>query len=188
MGVNRWYVNDDRIYDLEQQLLALEDAYNSAIEPYEAKITELERQLKAIKEQWAEAEMPYNKPEGNLSEALANIDGTSSEKKAVSGAISALKSAATGNIASVGSASPKTVSVSPVQSTGEQYSSLMSEMGVMLGAGGTVRDTTSYTNTSATTVYDYSGAISIAGITVKADPQTTTLADLIEEVGIYTER
>lgn len=181
-------VNDDRIYDLEQQLLALEDAYNSAIEPYEAKMTELERQLKAIEEQWAEAEMPYNKPEGNLSEALKKITGTDTEKKAVSETISALQSAATGNIASVGSASPKTVSVSPVQSTGEQYSSLLSEMGVMIGAGGTVRDTTSYTNTSATTVYDYSGAISIAGITVKADPQTTTLADLIEDVGIYTER
>jgi chromosome segregation ATPase len=109
--------NDDRIYDLEQQLLALEDAYNNAIEPYEAKMTELERQLRAIEEQWAEAEMPYNAPEDDLSRALANIGGTGAEKNAVSSAIKALQSVANGNYSSVAQAAAKTVSVAPTKST-----------------------------------------------------------------------
>jgi hypothetical protein len=61
-------------------------------------------------------------------------------------------------------------------------------MGVMLGAAPVTTDSASYTNTSNTsTVYDYSGSVSIGGITVSADPKTTTLADLVEEVGIYVE-
>lgn len=181
-------VNDDRIYDLEQQLLALEDAYNSAIEPYEAKMTELERQLKAIEEQWAEAEMPYDNPEGDLAQALANIQGSAAEKAAVANAVNELKDAASFNLSSVGKAVDKTVSVSPTQTTNEQYNAIMSDMGIMFGAGSKANSSNSYTNSNTSTIYDYSGAINIAGINVNADPKTTTLADLLEDVGIYTQR
>lgn len=181
-------VNDDRIYDLEQQLLALEDAYNSAIEPYEAKMTELERQLKAIEEQWAEAEMPYDNPEGDLAQALANIQGSAAEKAAVANAVNELKDAASFNLSSVGKAVGKTVSVSPTQTTNEQYNAIMSDMGIMFGAGSKANSSNSYTNSNTSTIYDYSGAINIAGINVNADPKTTTLADLLEDVGIYTQR
>ena len=181
-------VNNDRIYDLEQKLLALEDAYKTAIEPYETKMTELERQLDAFEEQWAEAEIPYNMPEGDLEKALENLGGEAADRDIVSALISSLKTGAEGNFSSVASASPKTVSVAATRTTNDVYNEILSEMGVLLGASSESAGSTSYTNSSNTnTVYDYSGSVSIGAITVAADPKTTTLADLIEDVGIYVQ-
>ena len=181
-------VNNDRIYDLEQKLLALEDAYKTAIEPYETKMTELERQLDAFEEQWAEAEIPYNMPEGDLEKALENLGGEAADRDVVSALISSLKTGAEGNFSSVASASPKTVSVAATRTTNDVYNEILSEMGVLLGASSESAGSTSYTNSSNTnTVYDYSGSVSIGSLTVAADPKTTTLADLIEDVGIYVQ-
>lgn len=180
--------NDDLIYDLEQQILAAEDAYNAAIEPLEKQVTELERQLKAIEEAWAEAEMPYTVPEDDLSKALSNIGGTSAELAAVKAAIESIKSASKTNLASTQNAASQTVSVSPTKSTQEQYGEILAEMGVLFGASNGSADTSSYNTSNVSTIYDYSGAITIGGITITGDPSDITLADLIDDIGIYVQR
>ena len=182
-------VNDDLIYDLEQQILAAEDAYNAAIEPLEKQMTELERQLKAIEEAWAEAELPYEIPEEDLTKALESIKGTAEEKAEVKRLIEQIKAAASSNLAGVSKPAAQEVQVSPTTSTQATYDSLFAEMGLLFGgSGSTLADTSSYSTSNVQNVYDYSGAISIGGITITGDPSQITLSDLVEEVGIYVQR
>ena len=181
-------VNDDRIYDLEQQILAAEDAYNAAIEPLEAKVQELERQLKAITEAWAEAELPYEKPEENLSEALGNIGGSADEKAEVKRLIELITSASQKNMETVPLPENKTVPIATTKSTADAYAELFDEMGVQFGSAPKMQtDTGAYTS-NVQTINDYSGAIHIGEITITADPKTVTLADLIDNIGIYVQR
>lgn len=180
--------NDDLIYDLEQQILAAEDAYNAAIEPLEKKMTELERKLKEFEEKWAEIELPFEEPEDSLGEAISNLEASSSEKSAIRDLLNSLSSTASSNLSSVAKPSAQTVTVLPTVPTQTQYDSLFAEMGLLFGGGGYASDTSSYSTSNVNTVYDYSGAISIGEITVTGDPSQITLADLIDDVGIYVQR
>lgn len=180
--------NDDLIYDLEQQILAAEDAYNAAIEPLEKKMTELERKLRDFEEQWAEIELPFEEPEDNLEEAISNLEASSEEKNAIQSILNSLSATGSANLSSVAKPSPQTIAVSPTQSTQSQYDALFAEMGLLFGGTAESVDASSYSTSNINTVYDYSGAIHIGEITVTANPNEITLADLIDDIGIYVQR
>lgn len=180
--------NDDAIYDLEQQIQAAEDAYNAAIEPFEAKMQELERKLKAFEEKWAEIELEQEKPEDDLGSAIDHLNASAEEKQAIRDLLNAMRDAGTESLTGVKPPTEQTVPVAPTQGTKAQYDALMAEMGVMFGGASAGTDAARYTTSNVSTVYDYSGAITINGFTVTRNPDTTTLSDLIDDIGIYVQR
>ena len=66
-------VNEDTIYDLQQQLRAIELKYEALIQPLEDQQEDSDRALAAIKNAWANAEeMRREHAEGNLNTAIAH--------------------------------------------------------------------------------------------------------------------
>lgn len=172
--------NEDRIYELEQQILKAEIAYEEAVRPLEDKIRELERALAAIEQMWADAEVPYNPPEGELSEALANIGGTDPERQAVLAVFEALRAK---NAVPV---RPNALGTIGGGSATGGMASLLGN-GLMFGVAAVKDGTNAYTKNSIVT-NDNSGAIYIGSVRVSGDPNTMTIADLISEAGIYVQR
>lgn len=175
--------NEDRIYELEQQLQALEDYYKAAMEPMEKQQKELERKLAAIEEQWAEAEMPYTKPEGNLSNALNNIGGSSAENSAVRDVLNA----AQGNAGASLSATAVKEMTAPftLEAAKAIQEAMYREYGILFGAAGSAGGSATAAAAQNNVVNNSGTTLIINGMTISGDLQTMTIGDLISDLGIY---
>lgn len=175
--------NEDRIYELEQQLQALEDYYKAAMEPMEKQQKELERKLAAIEEQWAEAEMPYIRPEGNLSNALDNIGGSSAENSAVRDALNA----AQGNAGASLSATAVKEMTAPftLEAAKAIQEAMYREYGILFGAVDSAGGSTAAAAAQNNVVNNSGTTLIINGMTISGDFKTMTIGDLISDLGIY---
>lgn len=176
--------NDDRIYELEQQLQALEDYYKAAMEPLEKQQKELERKLAAIEEQWAEAEMPYTKPEGNLSEALGKIGGTSSENQAVRDIVS--KAQGNGSDSLDQTKVGETLAPFTIAAAKAIQDAMYREYGIQFGSAASSSGSTQPSSQAQNNIVNNSGTtLVVNGITISGDFKTMTISDLISDLGIY---
>ena len=177
--------NEDRIYELEQQLQALEDYYEAAMEPLEKQQKELERKLAAIEEQWAEAEMPYTKPEGNLSDALNNIGGSSEENQAVRDIVSKAQGNAGDSLSQTKTG--ETTAPFTKEAAKAIQEALYREYGIQFGAFDSSNASSTQTVTQAQNniVNNNGTTLVVNGITISGDFKTMTISDLISDLGIY---
>lgn len=177
--------NEDRIYELEQQLQALEDYYEAAMEPLEKQQKELERKLAAIEEQWAEAEMPYTKPEGNLSDALNNIGGSSEENQAVRDIVSKAQGNAGDSLNQTKTG--ETTAPFTKEAAKAIQEALYREYGIQFGAFDSSNASSTQTVTQAQNniVNNNGTTLVVNGITISGDFKTMTISDLISDLGIY---
>lgn len=177
--------NEDRIYELEQQLQALEDYYEAAMEPLEKQQKELERKLAAIEEQWAEAEMPYTKPEGNLSDALNNIGGSSEENQAVRDILSKAQGNAGDSLNQT--KTDETTAPFTKEAAKAIQEALYREYGIQFGAFDSSNASSTQTVTQAQNniVNNNGTTLVVNGITISGDFKTMTIGDLISDLGIY---
>lgn len=177
--------NEDRIYELEQQLQALEDYYEAAMEPLEKQQKELERKLAAIEEQWAEAEMPYTKPEGNLSDALNNIGGSSEENQAVRDVVSKAQGNAGDSLSQTKTG--ETTAPFTKEAAKAIQEALYREYGIQFGAFDSSNASSTQTVTQAQNniVNNNGTTLVVNGITISGDFKTMTISDLISDLGIY---
>ena len=176
--------NDDRIYELEHQLQALEDYYEAAMEPLEKQQKELERKLAAIEEQWAEAEMPYTKPEGNLSEALGKIGGTSSENQAVRDIVS--KAQGNGSDSLDQTKVGETLAPFTIAAAKAIQDAMYREYGIQFGSAASSSGSTQPSSQAQNNIVNNSGTTLIVnGMTISGDFKTMTISDLISDLGIY---
>lgn len=180
--------NEDRIYELEQQLQALEDYYEAAMEPLEKQQKELERKLAAIEEQWAEAEMPYTKPEGNLSDALNNIGGSSEENQAVRDIVSKAQGNAGDSLSQTKTGETTAPFTKEAAKTIQE--ALYREYGIQFGAFDSSNASSTQTVTQAQNniVNNNGTTLVVNGITISGDFKTMTISDLISDLGIYAGR
>lgn len=74
--------NEDAIYNLEQQLLALEEKYEAILKPLEEEEEDQKMALEAMKQQWEDIELAAEEVEGDLNAALNAVKGTQAGKDA----------------------------------------------------------------------------------------------------------
>ena len=185
--------NDDAIYELSQQLLALEDKYKALMKPLEDKVETLERQLDAAKEKWSDVELEHDKPEGNLDAAIKAVAAESGlSAAAIKKAIDAAKKAGSISAATLRTtANSDEVQLDPsilVKGSGANSSAIKGAYGLMLdGVTTQTYDSRSYVNKASSNVNSNNISYSINGLTIsKADAENTSVSELFSKLALYT--
>lgn len=177
--------NEDRIYDLEQQLQDMEDYYKAQMKPLEKQIETMERQMADYAELWAQIAITQDLPEGDLNAAINRLGNlTPEQKQSIRDIIEGVKGVPNGSGTTGGSSGGEVASaILPGKGTWENA---LSEVGAMVdgknvhvyGEGATVYNTV--TNNDSHNV-----SYTIGSVTVQGDPRKMTVAQLLESTGIY---
>ena len=159
--------NEDTIYDLQQQLKALELKYEALIQPLEDEQEDRERAMAAIKNAWANAEeLRREGPEGNLAKAISK---TGEAGAIAGGGINELK------------ADLKTIA--NAYKPAAQNNTLAS-LGIQFGASSGIYNPANVLTSIAGNTTD-SHNIIINGITMPASAAYQSLMDLVGDLAIY---
>lgn len=177
--------NEDRIYDLEQQLQNMEDYYKAQMKPLEKQIETMERQMADYAELWAQIAITQDLPEGDLNAAINRLGNlTPEQKQSIRDIIEGVKNIQNESGASASSGTGEIASV--IQPGNTTWESALSQIGATVdgknmhvyGDGATVYNT--ITNNDSHNV-----SYTINGVTVQGDPSKMTISDLLESTGIY---